>query len=136
MSPNSTLSGITPPAAGSATSASASTICCARPRPPTGCRAQASTAGRAVKKRRATTRRRGWSWAKVDFVEQFAADGWLKLGNLFDPKLIDAVREEFERQFDELAEHKGGFRSYINVGDRRMMLPVRLTGALADPQVY
>jgi hypothetical protein len=72
----------------------------------------------------------------MDFAGQFAADGWLKLGGLFDPQLIDAVREEFEGQLADLTEHKGGFRSYIAVGDKRMMLPVRLTGALADPRVY
>ena len=58
---SSTPSGTIPPAAGSATSASGSTICCARPRRRTGCRARASTAGRAARRKRRTTRRRGWS---------------------------------------------------------------------------
>ena len=59
---SSTPSGTIPPAAGSATRASASIICCARPKPPTGCAAPASTNGRAARRRLATTRRPGSSW--------------------------------------------------------------------------
>src|SRR6185437_2072287 len=61
MRRSSTLSGITPPAAGSATWASGSTICFVRPRRRTVSPARTSTAGRAARRRRPTMRRRGWS---------------------------------------------------------------------------
>ena len=53
----STPSGTIPPAPGRATRASASTICSARRRPPTGCAAPTSTNGRGARKRPPTTRR-------------------------------------------------------------------------------
>ena len=55
----STPSGTIPPAAGSATPASASTICCSRRRPPTGCSMPASTRNIAAARKPATTRRPG-----------------------------------------------------------------------------
>ncbi len=57
-------SGTTPRAAGSAISGSGSIICCARPRRRTGCRARAWIDGRGVRRRRAITRRPGWSWVR------------------------------------------------------------------------
>jgi hypothetical protein len=72
----------------------------------------------------------------MSFAEQFAAEGWLRIGGLFDPALIDEVREECERQLESLTEIRDGHRAYLNVGDKRLMLPVRLTGALANPKLY
>jgi len=81
-------------------------------------------------------RRRGSSLVEPGFAERFAAEGWLRVGGLFDRKLIDEVHEECERQLESLTELHGGHRAYINVGDKRMMLPIRLTGAVANPKLY
>ena len=59
---SSTPSGIIPPAAGSAISASASTTFCCSPEAADRLTTPASTAGRAARRKRATTRRPGWSW--------------------------------------------------------------------------
>ena len=60
---SSTPSGITPPAAGSAISASASIICCARPKQPTGC------SGAGVDK-----------WARGEEKASDHAPTWIELG--------------------------------------------------------
>lgn len=70
------------------------------------------------------------------FADRFAAEGWLRVDRLFDPLLIAEVHEEFERQVETLTRLQNGHRAYINVGDKRMMLPIRLTGAVADPKLY
>ena len=72
----------------------------------------------------------------MSFADQFAAEGWLKIGKLFDPAFIDELNREFESQYEALTTHHGGHRGYINVGDERMMLSVRLTGPFLDPRLY
>ena len=72
----------------------------------------------------------------MGFAERFAAEGWLKVAGLFDRAFIDEIREESERQLDSLTRLQEGHRAYINVGDKRMMLPIRLTGVLANPKLY
>ena len=72
----------------------------------------------------------------MTFVDQFAEEGWLKIGKVFDPAFIDDLNREFESQYAALTTHQGGHRGYLNVGDERMMLSVRLTGAFLDPRLY
>ena len=72
----------------------------------------------------------------MSFAERFAENGWLKIGGIFRPQFIDRLREEFERQFTDLTDRKGGHRGYLNVGDERMMLSVRLTGPYLDAELY
>jgi hypothetical protein len=72
----------------------------------------------------------------VSFVENFSEAGWLRMGGLFPPDLIDSLREEAERQVDGLMEHQLGHRGYLRVGDERVMLSVKLQGPFLDPQVY
>lgn len=66
--------------------------------------------------------------------DQLASDGCLVFEKLFDPALIDRAHDEYERQYrafdeDELPLH-------MNVGDRRLHLPIALTRALLDPLLY
>jgi hypothetical protein len=69
----------------------------------------------------------------VDPAATFARDGYLVIDRLFDPALIDAVREEYERQFGDLSEDR--LPSHLNVGDRRVQLPIALQGPLLDPML-
>ena len=65
---------------------------------------------------------------------RLASDGCLVFDKLFDPALIERAYDEYERQYgvfdeDELPLH-------MNVGDRRLHLPIALMGALLDPLLY
>ena len=46
----------------------------------------------------------------MSFVEQFEADGWLKIGKVFDPAFIDELNGEFEGQYKALTAHERGHR--------------------------
>ena len=72
----------------------------------------------------------------MSFVDQFAEEGWLKIGNAFDPSYIDELNREFERQYNDLTTQHDGHRGYMQVGDERLMLSVRLKGPFLDPQLY
>ena len=72
----------------------------------------------------------------MSFVERCQADGWLKVGKIFDPAFIDRLREEFEQQFDALTNGENSRRGYIVVGDERIMLSVRLKGPFLDSRLY
>lgn len=69
----------------------------------------------------------------MDPAQTFARDGYLVIDRLFDPALIDAVREEYDRQFGDLAAE--ALPPHLNVGDRRMQLPIMLKGSLLDPML-
>jgi hypothetical protein len=69
----------------------------------------------------------------VDPAETFARTGYLVIDRLFDPGLIDSVRGEYERQFGELRE--GSLPPHLNVGDRRVQLPILLQGPLLNPML-
>ena len=69
----------------------------------------------------------------MDPASRFESQGYLIIDRLFDPGLIDAVREEYERQFGDLSE--GELPPYLNVGDRRVQLPIVLQGSLLDPML-
>ena len=72
----------------------------------------------------------------MSFAERYHADGWLKIGKVFDPAFIGELREEFEQQFDELTNSVDGKRSHIVVGDERIMLSVQLKGPFLDRRLY
>lgn len=60
----------------------------------------------------------------------FRENGCLVVERLFDPALIDRVREEYERQYaDRRAAHSA---PHMEVGDGRLHLPVALRGPLLD----
>ena len=70
----------------------------------------------------------------MSFFETFAEQGCLVIERLFDPLLIDSIRDEYERQYasfdpDNLPLH-------MSVGDRRLHLPLQLHGPLLDPALY
>ena len=69
----------------------------------------------------------------MDPAARFEEQGYLIIDRLFDPSLIDAVREEYERQFGDLSE--GELPPHLNVGDRRVQLPIVLQGSLLDPML-
>ena len=69
----------------------------------------------------------------MDFAETFNRDGYLVIDRLFDPALIDAVRGEYDRQFGNLTE--GELPPHLNVGDRRVQLPIVMEGPLLDPML-
>jgi hypothetical protein len=66
--------------------------------------------------------------------ERLATDGCIVFDRLFDPALIDRARAEYERQYAAFDE--AGLPLHMNVGDRRLHLPIALTGALIDPALY
>lgn len=69
----------------------------------------------------------------MDPAENFTRNGYLVIDRLFEPPLIDAVREEYERQFGDLSEDS--LPPHLSVGDRRVQLPIRLQGPLLDPML-
>lgn len=72
----------------------------------------------------------------LPLAELFRKNGYLPIKRLFDPALIDALHAEFERQFGELGTLEGRSGSFKNVGNRRLMLPVKLEGPFLDPALY
>ena len=69
----------------------------------------------------------------MDPAARFESQGYLVIDRLFDPGLIDAVREEYGRQFADLSEDT--LPPHLNVGDRRVQLPIMLQGPLLDPML-
>jgi hypothetical protein len=69
----------------------------------------------------------------MSFAATFARDGCLSLGGLFEPALIDAARGEFERQFPDLSKDR--LPEHLQVGHRRLQLPIEVRGAIADPML-
>ena len=71
----------------------------------------------------------------MSFVERFAAEGWLEVGRVFDIRLVDALRDEVDRQY-ALLTAPGEHRGYLQVGDERVMLSVMLSGPFLDPALF
>ena len=70
----------------------------------------------------------------MSFVETYAERGCLVIDRLFDPALIDRVRAEYEAQYSDF--DPANLPLHMNVGDRRLHLPIRLTGPLLDPAFF
>ena len=64
-------------------------------------------------------------------TQQFASDGCLHFAGLFEADLIDAARVEFERQFPNVSTARPP--EYLQVGHRRLQLPIEVRGSLAHP---
>ena len=67
------------------------------------------------------------------FAGTFAKQGYLAIDRLFDPLLIDAIRDEYQAQL-------GGFDPkhlppHLAVGDLRVQVPIELKGPLLDPML-
>lgn len=71
----------------------------------------------------------------MSFDERFDAEGWLRIGGLFDVGLLDDLRGAVERELGEMGP-AGRKSSYLRVGDERLMMSVRLAGPFLDPRVY
>lgn len=68
------------------------------------------------------------------FEVAFQRDGYLIIDRLFDPELIDRVRAEAERWTGPIDRDDPPV--HLNVGDRRLHMPIRLTGPLLDPALW
>jgi hypothetical protein len=69
----------------------------------------------------------------VGIATTFTRDGCLSLGRLFEPTLIDAARAEFERQFPDVSKLR--LPQHLQVGHRRLQLPIEFGGAIASPML-
>lgn len=67
------------------------------------------------------------------FAGTFAERGYLAIDRLFDPALIDSIYGEYQRQFGALKP--GDLPPHLNVGDRRVQVPIELKGPLLDPKL-
>lgn len=68
------------------------------------------------------------------FAETFAERGYLVVERLFDPALIGSVYDEYRRQYDSF--DSGNLPLHMDVGDRRLHLPIKLRGPLLDPNLH
>ncbi|WP_310467373.1 phytanoyl-CoA dioxygenase family protein [Sphingomonas sp.] len=68
--------------------------------------------------------------ASSDAAEALVKQGCVRLEQIFDPALIDALRSEYQRQYPDLAADG------MKVGERRLQLAVQLTGPFLSPEVY
>jgi ectoine hydroxylase-related dioxygenase (phytanoyl-CoA dioxygenase family) len=67
----------------------------------------------------------------MSFVEQFDAEGWLRVGGLFDAALLNDLRIEVARQFDG-----AGRQESLRVGSDRLMVSVLLNDLFLRSAVY
>jgi hypothetical protein len=67
------------------------------------------------------------------FAGTFAERGYLAIDRMFDPGLIDAIHEEYQRQFGSL--ELDNLPPHLKVGDRRVQVPIELKGRLLDPML-
>jgi ectoine hydroxylase-related dioxygenase (phytanoyl-CoA dioxygenase family) len=72
----------------------------------------------------------------LPLAEIFRDKGYLPIKRIFDPALIADLHAEYERQFGELSALEGRSSVFKNVGERRLMLPVKLIGPFLDPALY
>ena len=72
----------------------------------------------------------------MSFVDSYMAKGWLPMRGIFRPELIDALREEYRRQKDLLTEEDGPLVGFRQVGGKRLMLSIQLTGPFLEEGLY
>jgi hypothetical protein len=68
----------------------------------------------------------------MEEADRFARDGYAVFERIFDPAFIDQLRKEYFRQFPDIAASPDRFR----VGDRRLQVPIALTGPYLSPRLY
>ena len=69
-----------------------------------------------------------------DAAARFAKDGCVVLEDVFDPALIDALREEYRRQVPDVETAPPG--DAYQVGHKRLQIAVGLLGPFASPSFY
>lgn len=67
-------------------------------------------------------------------IDSYAERGCLVIERMFEPALIDSARGEYERQYDRL--DPANLPLHMNVGDKRLHLPLKVRGPLLDPDLY
>lgn len=68
---------------------------------------------------------------------QFKSSGCLWMRGVFDRKYIDEIRDQLHEICGDLKDPaSSGYDNALHVGDRRMMIPVRFTGAFNDHRFY
>ena len=70
----------------------------------------------------------------MPFDETFRTQGCLVVDRLFDPHLIAEAHAEYRRQYPVL--DLANLPLHMNVGERRVSLPLQIKGALLDPNFY
>jgi len=68
----------------------------------------------------------------MDEAERFARDGYVVFDGTFEPAFIDELKAEYLRQFPDIASSPDRF----SVGNRRLQVPVRMTGPYLSPHFY
>lgn len=67
------------------------------------------------------------------FAGTFAKQGYLAIDRLFDPLLIDAIRDEYQTQYGRFDPKD--LPPHLAVGDLRVQVPIELKGPLLDPML-
>ena len=67
------------------------------------------------------------------FAGTFAGRGYIAVDRLFDPGMIDAVHDEYQRQVG--GRDLDGLPPHLQVGDRRVQVPIELKGPLLVPML-
>lgn len=68
----------------------------------------------------------------MDAADRFEKDGFVVLEHVLEATFIDALRAEYQRQFPDIASDPEAY----TVGDRRLQVPVQLTGPFLSPDLY
>ena len=67
-------------------------------------------------------------------AQHFGKEGCLIVDRLFETSIIDAIYEEYKRQFPILDSSE--LPAHLKVGNLRFQLPIRLTGPLLEPVFF
>ena len=67
-------------------------------------------------------------------AETFAKNGCVVFDRIFEPAFIDALRDEYFRQFPDVDANPP--EDKYKVGGRRLQLAVKMTGAFLSPDLY
>lgn len=68
-----------------------------------------------------------------DLAETFAERGCLTISRLFEPALIDSIRDEYQRQYGGMTTDS--LPAHLKVGDKRVHVPIQVKGPLLDPML-
>lgn len=71
----------------------------------------------------------------MSFLDRFEERGFLTLTGLFDANYVDALRGEYQSQFEQFSAERGKDFG-MKVGQRRFMLPIRLRGPFLESKIY
>lgn len=68
----------------------------------------------------------------MEEAERFARDGFVVMDRVFDPAFVEELRTEYLRQFPDV----GGSPERYPVGNRRLQVPVRMSGPYLSTEFY